>query len=111
LACAAASAVIATMRAEKLVERTESVGAIWKNQIESLAAKHNKVIKEVRGKGFMIGIEMGEKSKEFQKHAFCSGILVNVAGGKTVRLVPPLIVRLESISKLNLCLGEFLARQ
>lgn len=109
LACAAANAVITTMKAEKLVERTELLGGTWKAQIETMAKK-NGVIKEVRGKGLMLGIEMGDLAKEFQKEAFCNGMLVNVAGMKNVRLVPPLVVRMESISKLNLCLAEFLAR-
>ncbi len=110
LACAAANAVITTMKAEKLVERADILGSTWKAQLEAIAKKSGAV-KEVRGNGLMIGIEMGDKAKEFQKQAFASNMLVNVAGGKTVRLVPPLIVRMESISKLNLCLGDFLARQ
>ncbi|OPY31038.1 MAG: Glutamate-1-semialdehyde 2,1-aminomutase [Methanomassiliicoccales archaeon PtaU1.Bin124] len=110
LACAAANAVITTMKEERLVERTDAIGSTWKAQIETMVKKHTSV-KAVRGKGLMIGIEMGDKAKEFQKEAFCQGMLINVAGGKTVRLVPPLIVRMESISKLNRCLGDFLSRQ
>ncbi|MDD1743949.1 MAG: aminotransferase class III-fold pyridoxal phosphate-dependent enzyme, partial [Methanomassiliicoccales archaeon] len=65
--------------------------------------------REIRGKGLMIGIEMeDEKAKGFQRFAFQRKQLVNVAGGKTVRLVPPLIISDESINSFDQSLRSFL---
>jgi acetylornithine/succinyldiaminopimelate/putrescine aminotransferase len=51
---------------------------------------------------------MGEEAKVYQQYARDNGILVNVAGGRIVRLVPPLIVGTESIKTFNECLEKFL---
>lgn len=69
------------------------------------------LVKEVRGKGLMIGIEMEEgRANEFKAYAFQRKQLVNVAGGSTVRLVPPLIIGDQSISALNETMRSFLTR-
>ena len=51
-------------------------------------------IKEVRGYGLIIGIEMdsNETAARVQKHCRDNGVLVNVCHGNTVRLIPPLII-------------------
>jgi acetylornithine/N-succinyldiaminopimelate aminotransferase len=110
LACAAGSAVISTLKNEGLVQRAAETGEKWKADIKDMA-EDSKVIKDVRGMGLMIGIEMGDRAKEFQKFAFKDGLLLNVAGGKTIRLVPPLIISDNSISRFNACLKDYLIRQ
>jgi len=51
---------------------------------------------------------MGEEAKRFQEFARDRGILVNVCGGRVVRMVPPLIVSEDSVRVLNDALKEFL---
>jgi len=58
----------------------------------------------------MIGLEMGEEAKRFQERALGEGVLVNVTGGRIVRMVPPLIVSDTSISRTNDVLKDFLDR-
>ncbi len=108
LACAAGKAVIETMKKEGLVERSAELGDKWNVPSRKIADEKSGV-KEVRGMGLMIGIEMGDKAKEFKELGFEKGLLVNVAGGKVIRLVPPLIIAEASVELFNRTLGGFLS--
>lgn len=57
------------------------------------------LIKNVRGKGLMIGIEINENPSEIQKKALKKGLLVLTAGKNVIRLLPPLIITKEEIEK------------
>lgn len=107
LACAAANAVIRTMKKDKLVERAAELGERWRSELKSIASGHPEVA-DVRGLGLIIGVEMGDLAKEFQKFALGRKLLVNVCAGKVVRLVPPLIISEASVIALNNALREFL---
>ena len=88
LACTAALAVLKVMKEEKLVDNAATVGQYL---MEGL--KGNKAIKELRGKGLMIGIELAEDYMDlrdrllFEKHIFTGG-----AGKNVIRLLPPLMI-------------------
>ncbi len=107
LACAAANAVIRTMKKDRLVERTADLGERWRSELKDIASGHPEVT-DVRGLGLMIGVEMGDLAKEFQKFAMGKRLLVNVSAGKVVRLVPPLIMSEASMNDLNSTLRDFL---
>lgn len=107
LACAVSRTVIETIAREGLVERAASLGERWAQEIRSLSVGHG-VIKEVRGRGLMMGLEMGEEARRFQEHAREEGVLVNVTGGKVVRLLPPLIIGDGSVARTNEVLKAFL---
>ncbi len=108
LGCAVATAVIGALKQERLMERASQKGEEWMAILRSIAEEHEQ-IREVRGKGLMIGIEMeGGKAKEMQRYAFQRKLLVNVAAGKTIRLVPPLIISDRSMSAFNGSLRSFL---
>jgi acetylornithine/N-succinyldiaminopimelate aminotransferase len=105
-----AKTVIETMKKERLDERARNLGGRWMQDLRSFANSSNGRIKEVRGKGFMIGLEMGDEAKMLQKCAFSNGILVNVCAGKVVRLIPPLILDESSIKAFNNTVENFLAQ-
>jgi len=110
LGCAIATAVINTIKKDKLVERSNLKGEEWRAALRSIA-KEKSMVKDIRGKGLMIGIEMAdERAKELQAYAFQRKQLINVAGGKVVRLVPPLILSDQSISSFNETFRSFLTR-
>ena len=50
------------------------------------------IVKEIRGRGLMIGIELNKDCGELVKKALDRGLLINVASGNVVRLLPPLIL-------------------
>ena len=91
LACAAAIAVLDVMKAENLVENAAKVGA---HLLEEL--KGFKGIKEVRGRGLMIGMEFEEPIKELrQKLLFEEKVFTGVSGTNVIRLLPPLCLSMN----------------
>lgn len=100
LGTAVAKTVIRVMKEERLVERSADLGARWVQQLRSASVRDGR-IREVRGRGLMIGMDMGDDAKRFQAHALSRGILVNVCAGKVVRMIPPLIVSEASLKELN----------
>ena len=91
LACAVASAVIDTIEKEQLVQRTAELGSrLADGFIKNLADV--KGVKEIRGFGLMIGIELDRDCSELVKQALQQNLLINVAAGNVVRLLPPLIL-------------------
>lgn len=91
LACAAAIAVLDVMKEENLVENAAKVGA---HLLEEL--KHFKGIKEVRGRGLMIGLEFEEPIKELRKQLlFEQKVFTGVSGTNVIRLLPPLCLSIQ----------------
>jgi acetylornithine aminotransferase len=92
LACAAALAVIETIESDQLCDRAAKLGD-WMRQAFSDAFGDASYIKDIRGKGLMIAIELDRPCAELTVLAKVKGILLNVTGnGKVVRLLPPLIL-------------------
>ncbi len=109
LVCAAGCAAIDALVEEKLAERAASSGNYFKAQLEGLAAKH-KIIKEVRGKGLMLGMELRFDVYGILQKTLGKGVLIIDAGRTVVRLLPPLVITKEQIDKavsvLDWALGE-----
>ncbi len=88
LACTAALAVLEVMEEENLVENARDLGIYLMSELEGI-----KGIKDLRGRGLMIGIELEDgyesvpRSLLFEKHIFTGS-----AGKKTIRLLPPMNV-------------------
>ena len=106
LACAAALAVIDTIEQESLCSRARILGdRILSGFNESLTG--NNQVKEIRGKGLMLAIELNEDAPNLVNDALEAGILINVAQGNVIRLLPPLTLTdeeadsiVESVSNL-----------
>lgn len=99
LACAAAIAVLEVMDDEQLVKNAEEVGSYLLGQLKGIPG-----IKEVRGRGLMIGIEMDFPVKELRKNLiFDEHVFTGASGTNTIRLLPPLCLSKEQAD-------EFLAR-
>lgn len=95
LACAAALAVLDVIESEKLVENAASVGAYLLERLSGMAAEYPE-IKEVRGRGLMIGIEIEGSAPEMRRRLlFDHHIFTGGAGEHTVRLLPALSVSRE----------------
>ena len=92
LACAAALAVLDVMEGEGLIENARVVGEHLLSEIKSL---NNERIKEVRGRGLMIGIELDVPYKEVrQRLLFDKHVFTGCAGTNVLRLLPPLCLSL-----------------
>jgi len=108
LACAAACAVLDTMVSRDIAAAAASKGEALQRKLSALMKRYPAVIKEVRGRGLMIGIVMeGERAKAFKAAAFSSRVLVNVAAGNVVRLLPPLVITRKQLARFYDVLEEF----
>lgn len=91
LVCAAGCATLDIMEREGLVPHAKELGEQWRRDLRAIGSDR---IREVRGLGLIIGIEVDspETASMVQRTCLEEGVLVNVAHGVTLRLVPPLIV-------------------
>ncbi len=109
LVCAAGCAAIDALLEEKLADKAAVNGKYFKSQLEGLQAKH-KIIKEVRGLGLMLGVELRYDVLGVILKALGKGVLVLDAGRTVVRLLPPLVIEKTQIDKviavLDTVLGE-----
>ena len=91
LACAAAIAVLDIMENEKLLDNAKNTGDYLIDELAKLPG-----IKEIRGRGLMIGIEFEGSIKEIRSRLlFEEKVFTGVAGTNTIRLLPPLCLTLE----------------
>ena len=90
IGCEAASAVIDFMLTHNTLEHVKNVGEKAINYLKTQTANITKV-KEVRGRGFMIGIELYEPAVPYLRAIFNEKILALSAGKKIIRLLPPLV--------------------
>ncbi len=91
LACAAGSATIDSLVDDKLVENSEKIGKIFKNNLLDLKDRH-KIIREVRGLGMMLGVEMKFDVKDILFDGIKNGVLLLYSGRNILRLLPPLVM-------------------
>lgn len=97
LACAAGLAVMDTMINNNLVKNSEEMGSYFIDKLSTLANKYD-FVKEIRGKGLMIGIQLSiEKAVEIKNKCFDKGYLIGSVGNNIIRLLPPLIITKEDI--------------
>lgn len=89
LACAAGNAVLDVIERDNLVERAANLGERMVNRLSAALAGSNQV-KEIRGLGLMIAVELDHDAPELVEKALDKGVLINVTQGNIVRLLPPL---------------------
>ena len=89
LACAAALETLAILEREQLPARAADSGAYLLERLQSL---HLPLIREVRGLGLMIGIELRTRVQPYLQALLARGILALPAGPNVIRLLPPLVI-------------------
>ena len=98
LACAAANATIAELQ-NGVIEQGAQTGQAMRDAFAKNLADSNNV-KEIRGKGMMIGIELTEPCAELVLQAMDKGLLMNVTTDTVVRLLPPLNISSDEADKM-----------
>lgn len=96
LASAASHATLSVMQEENMPEQAAEKGAYFMDRLQSAAGERD-AIKEVRGRGLMIGVELNFEGGEVVKEMMKRGVLSNCASGNVIRFVPPLIITKEEI--------------
>jgi acetylornithine/N-succinyldiaminopimelate aminotransferase len=102
LISAAALATIEAIKKEKLVQRSEEMGAYMRSELQKLHPR------EIRGQGLMIGLDLDADCKALVEKALEKGALINNTGEHTIRLIPPLVVTKEQIDRVVTIIGESL---
>lgn len=108
--CAVGSAVIDTMEKEEIPQKTAQMGEYLLNGLkESLSGNAN--VREVRGKGLMIGVELTQPCRDILLTGLKHGLLFNVVADKVIRILPPLIIMQteadEIVARLKVTIEEF----
>ena len=106
LACAAALATLEVIEKEGLSEKAGDLGKYF---MEGLKAVRSDKIREVRGLGLMIGIELKEKAGPYVQALMEKGVIVLLAGANVIRLLPPLVITKEEIDQTLKALQEVLS--
>lgn len=108
LACAAALATLDILRDERLPERAAESGAYLRERLDRLAA-HAPRIREARGRGLMLGIELREHVYPTLDRLAERGVLALNAGPYVIRLLPPLVIERAQLDVVASALEEVLA--
>ncbi|MFQ5481347.1 MAG: acetylornithine transaminase [Nitrospinaceae bacterium] len=107
LACAAARAVLKKIARPSFLARVREMGDYFMNQLQTLAARQDS-IKNIRGRGLMIGVDLTAPSAQVAGECLQRGVLVNSIAPHTLRLVPPLVVSKREINTFMRVLAQSL---
>ncbi len=107
LACSAAIAALNVIDTDDILGNCEKMGIYLRQRLDKLKENHKCII-DIRGLGLMVGVELDTPISEVIQRSQKKGILVGPAGGKTLRLTPPLIVTKPDIDRLIEVLDEVL---
>lgn len=96
------------------LKQVQEKGNALKQDLLALQAKYSNLIKDVRGKGLLLGVELNQDPSPVVKMARERGLLLVTAACNTIRIIPPLILSreeaLQGIAKLDGALEEFAAQ-
>lgn len=94
LAAAVARAALRVIREEKLAERSAELGTYFVEQLSEIPSPH---VKEVRGRGLLIAVELHTKARRFCEALKERGILAKETHDNVIRFAPPLVIDKETI--------------
>ena len=110
LACAAANVVLDTVQKEGILGHVDKVGAYFREKLEGFQKKYPALIKEVRGMGLLLGMELSIEGRGIVNECLEHGAIINCTAGNVLRFVPPLIVKETHIAELCAILEPILAK-
>ena len=97
LACAALTASINVLLEENVVEKTAQIGRVFKKGLEELKEEFSEVIRAVKGRGLMIGLETRFEPAQILKLLQDNGVIALRAGKLVVRFLPPYMITVQDI--------------
>jgi acetylornithine/LysW-gamma-L-lysine aminotransferase len=104
-ACAAALAAIDVIESENLVANARALGDYFQEQLRSIESPK---IREVRGLGLMIGLELKEKAGPYVQKLMDKRVIALLAGATVIRLLPPLVISKAEIDTVVNALKDVL---
>ncbi|CDI06012.1 aspartate aminotransferase family protein [Candidatus Nitrosotenuis uzonensis] len=110
LSCAAGVATLQALTQDGLIENAAKVGKTFREGLERLKEKHS-IIRDIRGKGLMIGVEMKFEVKDILFDGISEGVLLLYSGRNILRLLPPLVTSEDDVNKVLEVLDRLFARE
>ena len=110
LACAAACVVLDALIDGNLMENAKEVGAYLQSKFEEYKAKYPNLIKEVRGRGLILGMELTRPGREIANECLDYGAIINCTAGNVLRFVPPLNITKAHVDELISVLDKVLPK-
>lgn len=110
LACAAANATLNAIRKRHLLEHVKEVGLYLKAELTRLMENYPSLITEVRGRGFMLGMQLTKPGRDIVDECLAEGAIINCTAGDVLRFVPPLIITRENVDELIKILTKVFAK-
>ncbi|MCH8832805.1 MAG: acetylornithine/succinylornithine family transaminase [Thaumarchaeota archaeon] len=110
LSCAAGTATLQALTQDGLIENAEKMGRRLREGLERLKEKH-RIIREIRGKGLMIGVELKFQVKDIILDGIKNGVLILYSGRNILRFLPPLVISKDDITKVLETLDILLTRE
>ena len=109
LACAAALAVLQTIEQEDLMKNAATIGEYLIEKLQELQQKYPTLIKTVRGKGLMVGVELTRPGREVVDLCMAQGAIINCTAGNVLRFVPPLNIGRNHVDEVVATVDAVLA--
>jgi acetylornithine aminotransferase len=100
LICAVARRVLEIISEPAFLQRVDEVGRKALEKLEGLQARHPAFVKEVRGRGLMLGIELTFPGSDLVRQCLERGFVINCTHDTVLRLVPPLVIEEEAFDPL-----------
>ena len=110
ISCAAGTAALKAITEDGLIENSEKMGKIFREGLEELKEKHT-MIREIRGKGLMIGVEMKFEVKDILMGLIKKGVLMLYSGRNILRILPPLVISEDDVTKVLHALDSILTEE
>lgn len=98
VACSAALAALNTLLEEDYLPRIQQLGGYLLARLYDLQQQYPQVVKEVRGLGLMIGVELVKGAPQILQHCQEAGLLVNITADNVLRLLPPYTITTADIN-------------
>jgi acetylornithine/LysW-gamma-L-lysine aminotransferase len=110
ISCAAGTAALKALTEDGLIENSEKMGKMFREGLEKLKENHT-MIREIRGKGLMIGIEMKFEVRDILMGLIKKGVLMLYSGRNILRILPPLVISEEDVTKVLHALDSILTEE
>jgi len=110
LACAAACATLEVIIEERLADRAWRLGGEFKRKLLEIQS-NSRIVREVRGLGLMIGIELRFDVYNILMKALDKSVILLYSGKNVIRLLPPLVIEEEQLEKIAEVLEELLREE
>ena len=110
LSCAAGTATLQALTQDGLIDNAERRGKMFKDGLEALKEKHN-IIREIRGKGLMIGVELKFEVKDILMEGIEKNLLLLYSGRNILRLLPPLVITEQDVIRSLEILDELFTNE